>query len=223
MRISINSRQFQKDMKNIIDYSFGFLDGSKRGQSTLYAVLAPQIAEYASMFVDSNARVSPDLLHHIYEWHNVGSPDARLFDIEYAISGMGITFTSSFRQSQSIKKGSNVPFYNKAEIMEKGLGVTIQPKRANVLAFEVNGEEVFTPNPVRVSNPGGNTKGQFKNVVDNFFRVYFRQTFLKASGLQDKLKYPKVYSRNLSQGKRSGRSLGIKTGFQWIATAGVPR
>ena len=223
MRISINSRQFQKDMKNIIDYSFGFLDGSKRGQSTLYAVLAPQIAEYASMFVDSNARVSPDLLHHIYEWHNAGSPDARLFDIDYAISGMGITFTSSFRQSQSIKKGSNVPFYNKAEIMEKGLGVTIQPKRANVLAFEVNGEEVFTPNPVKVSNPGGNTKGQFKNVVDNFFRVYFRQTFLKASGLQDKLKYPKVYSRNLSQGKRSGRSLGIKTGFQWIATAGVPR
>jgi hypothetical protein len=208
-------------MDNIMNYSFGFLEGAKRGKTAMYSALGPQIAEYASQFVDANAKMSPDLLHHIYEWDQVGSPNSRLFDIDFTVSNLGLTFKTSLRQSRSIKKGSNVPFYDKARIMEDGVSVIIRPRKAKVLAFDVDGQEIFTSNPVVVENPGGQTRGQFENVVNNFFGVYFRQSFLRASGLQEKLSYPKVYKKNLNAAKRSGRSLGIRTGFQWVANAGI--
>ncbi len=182
--------------------------------------LAPKISEMASQFIDANAKMSPELLHHVYEWEKVGSPSARLFDIDYTISSAGITFTSSLKQSSSIKQGSNVPFYNKATIMEQGVGVTIKPKRASVLRFEIDGQEVYTSQEVRVDNPGGQTQGQFDKVISNFFGVYFRQSFLNSSGLLQYFNSPKVYKKNISAAKRGGRSLGIKTGYQWVANAG---
>ena len=220
LSIVMDSRQFQKEINNIIQYSTGFLEGVERGKSALYIGLAPKIAEMASQFIDVNARMSPELLHHVYEWEKVGSPEARLFDIDYKITGIGITFTSLLKQSSSIKNGSNVPFYNKAKIMEEGVAVTIRPKKASVLRFEVDGQEVYTSREVRVDNPGGQTQGQFNNVINNFFGVYFRQSFLNSSGLLQYFKSPQVYKKNLGSAKRGGRSLGIKTGYQWVANAG---
>jgi hypothetical protein len=220
LSLTIDSRQFQKEINNIMQYSTGFLDGVQKGKSAFYMDLAPKIAELASQFVDVNSRMSPELLHHIYEWHKVGSPEARLFDIDYKITKIGITFTSSLKQSQSIKNGSNVPFYNKAKIMEEGVAVTIRPKKANALRFEVDGQEIFTSSEVTVGNPGGQTKGQFENVLNNFFGVYFRQSFLNSSGLLQYFKTPNTYKKNLGSAKRGGRSLGLKTGYQWVANAG---
>lgn len=223
LRLVYDSKKFQKEMNNIVNYSIGFVDGMGRGKKAMYAGLGPQISELASQFVDANARVSPDLLHHVYEWHKAGSPEARLFDIDFTISNIGITFKTSLKQSRSIKEGSNVPFYNKAEIMENGVGVTIRPKKAQALRFEIDGQEIFTSREVRVENPGGRTQGQFKNVIENFFGVYFRQSFLQASGLAQHFKYPKVYKKNLNAGKRGGKAIGLRTGYQWVATAGVKR
>jgi hypothetical protein len=220
LSLTIDSRQFQKEINNIMQYSTGFLDGVQKGKSAFYMDLAPKIAELASQFVDVNSRMSPELLHHIYEWHKVGSPEARLIDIDYKITKIGITFTSSLKQSQSIKNGSNVPFYNKAKIMEEGIAVTIRPKKANALRFEVDGQEIFTSSEVTVDNPGGQTKGQFENVLNNFFGVYFRQSFLNSSGLLQYFKTPNTYKKNLGSAKRGGRSLGLKTGYQWVANAG---
>lgn len=223
MKVITDSRKFKQEMNNIMEYSFGFLEGMQRGKRALYYSLGPQISEYASEFIDANARVAPQLLHHVYEWEQVGSPKARLFDISFTVSNIGLTFKTSFKQSTSIKNGSNVPFYNKAEIMEKGIAVTIEPKKANALHFQIDGEDVFTKNPVVVENPGGKTQGQFENVINNFFGNYFRQSFLKASGLQEHFKYPKVYKQNIRAGKLQGRSAGIRTGYQWVASAGVIR
>jgi len=220
LKVVMDSRQFQKEINNILNYSTGFLEGVQKGKAALYTSLAPKIAEMASQFIDANAKMSPELLHHIYEWHKIGSPEARLFDIDYQISGAGITFTSSLKQSSSIKQGSNVPFYNKAMIMEQGVGVTIKPKKANVLRFEIDGQEVYTSREVRVENPGGQTQGQFDKVISNFFGVYFRQSFLNSSGLLQYFKFPQDYKKNMSAAKRGGRSLGIKTGYQWVANAG---
>jgi hypothetical protein len=220
LSLVIDSRQFEKEINNIMKYSTGFIEGVHKGKSTLYISLAPKVAEMASQFIDVNARMSPELLHHVYEWQKVGSPEARLFDIDYKITGIGITFTSSLKQSQSIKNGSNVPFYDKARIMEEGVAVTIRPKKANALRFEVDGQEVYTSRQVTVDNPGGQTKGQFENVLNNFFGVYFRQSFLNSSGLLQYFKSPQVYSKNLGSAKRGGRSLGLKTGYQWVANAG---
>lgn len=223
LKLVYNNKQFQKEMNNIINYSIGFIDGIGRGKTAMYAALGPQIAELAAQFIDANARTSPELLHHVYEWQKTGSPEARLFDIDFTVSKVGITFKTSLKQSTSIKEGSNVPFYDKARIMEEGIGVTIKPKKANALRFEIDGQEIYTSREVYVENPGGQTRGQFKNVVSNFFGVYFRQSFLQASGLSQHFKYPKVYTKNLNAGKRGGRSVGLKAGYQWVATAGVRR
>jgi hypothetical protein len=220
LSVRIDSRQFQREINNIMNYSTGFLEGIEKGKIELYASLAPKISELAAQFIDVNAKMSPELLHHIYEWEKVGSPQARLFDLDYKISNIGITFTSSLKQSTSIKNGSNVPFYDKARIMEDGVSITIEPKKANVLRFEVDGTEVYTSSPVTVDNPGGNTKGQFENIVDKFFGVYFRQSFLSSSGLLQYFKTPQIYKKNLVSAKRGGRALGLKTGYRWVADAG---
>jgi len=221
MKLTMNNKLFMKDMNNIMEYSFGFLEGVQRGKTVLYKTLGPQIAEMASNFIDSNARMNPENLHHVYEWYRTGSPDARLFDIDYVVSNLGITFNSKFKQSTTIKDGSYVPFYNKATIMESGAPVVIMPKKANALRFEIDGEAIYTKNPVTVDNPGGNSAGQFENVVDMFFNVYFRQTFLRVTGLDKHFKNPSVFKRNIKRGKSQGRSAGIQTGFQWVANAGV--
>jgi hypothetical protein len=140
MRVSVDTRQFKKDMNNVVEYSLGYLDGIKAGKSVFFKNLGLNMKEVLEKYIDSNARVNPKALHHIYEWSKVGSPDARLYDINYTVSNLGLSFMTNFKQSSSIKNGSNVPFYDKARIMEQGISVVITPKDSNVLVFEENGE-----------------------------------------------------------------------------------
>jgi hypothetical protein len=160
----------------------------------------------------------------MYEWNRTGSPDARLFDINYIVRASGISFVPAFRQSNSVKQGSKVPFYDKATIMENGTAVTIKPKSSQVLAFEENGEMVFTKKTVNVSNPGGQgVEGSFEKTFDRFFQVYFTQAFLYSSGVADYIRNPVAFKRNLKSGKSGGRSVGKKVGYNWIARAGIGR
>jgi hypothetical protein len=222
MRAVFNSMQFKKDMNNIVDYSVGFLEGIHRGKTVFLKTLGLETVELMKEFIDSNARVNPEMLHHIYEWHQTGSPSARLYDILYTSSQLGLSFKSSFSQSTSIKDGSRTPFYDKARIMEEGIPVTIRPRLAQVLAFEDNGEMVFTKNEVRVDNPGGTAvEGGFEKVFDMFFNRYFSQAFLRVSGVAKYLENPIVYKKDMPAGKKMGRSKGISTGYRWIANAGV--
>jgi hypothetical protein len=220
--VKFNSAKFSKDMNNIINYSFGFIEGVNRGKPQFLAKLGVGMKEILEEYIDSNARVSPETLHHVYEWSQTGSPSARLFDINYTITGVGLSFNSSFRQSVAIKEGSSVPFYDKARIMEEGIPVTITPKNSTVLAFDKDGETVFTSGPVTVSNPGGDAvAGSFKNTFDLFFSRYLSQSFLQSSGLISHLNNPLDYKRGLSRGKRAGKSAGIDAGYKWIVEAGA--
>jgi hypothetical protein len=162
------------------------------------------------------------MLHHIYEWNQTGSPNARLYEISYTVSSLGLSFKSSFSQSLSIKDGSRTPFYDKARIIENGIPVVIRPKTAQVLAFENNGETVFTKGPITVENPGGTAaQGGFEKVLDMFFNKYFSQAFLRVSGIAQYIENPQIYKKNLQAGKRVGRSHGVSTGYRWIANAGL--
>ncbi len=222
MITTFNSKQFKKDMNNIVNYSIGFLDGIQKGKTIFLKTLGMETVQIMKEFIDSNARVNPEMLHHIYEWHQTGSPEARLYDISYTVSGLGLSFKSSFSQSTSIKNGSRVPFYDKARIMEEGIPVTIRPKSAQVLSFDDNGEQVFTRGPVDVMNPGGTeVEGGFEKVFDMFFNRYFSQAFLRTSGIARYLENPQVYKKNMPAGKKIGRSKGVSTGYRWIANAGV--
>jgi hypothetical protein len=222
MRAVFNSSQFKKEMNNIVEYSVGFLEGIQKGKTLFLKTVGLETVELMKEFIDSNARVNPDMLHHIYEWNQTGSPSARLYNISYTTSNLGLSFKSSFSQSTSIKNGSRTPFYDKARIMEEGIPVTIRPKAAQVLAFEDNGETVFTQGPVRVDNPGGTeVQGGFEKVFDMFFNRYFSQAFLRVSGIAKYLENPEVYRRDMNAGKSLGRSKGVSTGYRWIANAGV--
>jgi hypothetical protein len=221
IKVKFNNRQFNRDMKNIIEYSSGFAEGIQSGKRDFLNKLGMDVSEIASQFIDTNARVSPDTLHHVYEWYKNGSPEARLFDINYTVSNIGLSFISNFKQSNTIKDGSREPFLNKAAIMENGTPVVIKPKNAEALRFEVNGQVVYTKKPVVVQNPGGNTQGEFEKAFDMFFGRYFTQAFLNSSGLKQYFENPTVYKKNLNKGKRGGRSTGISTGYRWVANATV--
>jgi hypothetical protein len=220
-----DTKRFMKDMNNIIQYSVGFMEGAQKGKKVFLAKVGEMTQELLYEFIDANARVNPAMLHHIYEWERTGSPDSRIYDVNYTISNLGLSFRSSFRQSTSVQDGSKEPFYNKAEIMEQGIPVIIRPKkRDGVLVFEDDGETVFTRGPVYVQNPGGEkTEGGFEKTFNNFFLKYFTQAFLKTSGIAEYLVKPTAYKRNLAAGKSLGRSKGIETGYRWIANVGVDK
>ena len=222
MRAVFNSNQFKKEMNNIVNYSVGFLEGVQKGKTVFLKTVGLETVELMKEFIDSNARVNPEMLHHVYEWNQTGSPSARLYDISYTTSNLGLSFRSSFSQSTSIKDGSRTPFYDKARIMEYGIPVTIRPKVAQVLAFEDGGETIFTQGPVRVDNPGGmQVEGGFEKVFDMFFNRYFSQAFLRVSGIAKYLENPVVYKKDMQSGKKMGKAKGLSTGYRWIANAGV--
>lgn len=143
MKTVFDSKAFKKDMNNIMDYSIGFLEGVHRGKNQFLHSVGVETIELLKEFIDSSARVNPEVLHHVYEWSQIGSPSGRLYDLDYTVSGLGLSIKSSFKQSTIIKAGSNVPFYNKATIIENGIPVVIRPKKAKALRFEQDGEEIF--------------------------------------------------------------------------------
>jgi hypothetical protein len=221
MRVTTTTKNFEKQMKNIIDYSAGFLDGAQKGKTEFLKLLGQATITSLAQYVDAQARSNPYALHHIYEWNKTGSPNARLFDLNYTVSNLGLSISGTFKQSKTLKEGSTVPFYNKARIMEQGIPVTIVPKK-RVLAFTIDNEEVFTSNDVTVTSPGGTeVQGSFENVIDEFMLSYFKQSLLRASGVYDYIKRPTIFKKDMAQGARIGRSQGISTGFKWIANAKI--
>lgn len=222
MRVSTNTKSFEKQMNNIVNYSFGFLDGAQKGKSVFLSNLGHGVLTALYNYIDASARSNPRAMHHIYEWMKTGSPEARLYDLNYTVSNLGLSFKSRFIQSQSSSRDSNTPFYDKARIMEQGIPVKITPVKSDVLVFEANGETVFTKKEITVKDPGGTeVVGSFERAVDEFMLGYFKQSFIRASGLYDYISKPILYKANFAAGSRMGRAKGLDTGFKWIANARV--
>lgn len=220
--VKLNYNNFNNLMNNVVDYSIGFLEGVNQGKQLFLKNLADGTIETLKRYIDANARLNPQALHHVYEWSREGSPESRLFNITYSVKGAGISVNSTFKQSNSISKDSKEPFYNKARIMESGVPITIKPKQSSVLVFEDDGQTVFTRKGVTISTPGGpKVKGSFEKTFDEFFRLYFSQAFLRSSGLFDYLENPLAYKHNLSSGSKGGRSVGKSVGYKWIIDAKV--
>jgi hypothetical protein len=219
--IQFDDKIFTKEMLNIVEYSEGFLEGVQGGKQTFLNNIAKDAIEIFKELVDQNARVDEAMYHHIYEWYQTGSPDGRLFDIQYTSLGGGLTFNGLLSQSKTVQQGSYVPFYNKAEIMESGTPMIIRPVKAKVLAFQIDGEEVFTPNQVLVEHPGGNRViGAFEHIFDLFFKQYFTQSVLEATGIKQHLENSKTFKENLHAAKTQGRAKGYEVGYNWITKVG---
>ena len=222
MIVKTNTASLEKQLNNIVQYSFGFLDGVQKGKKIFLDRLGKETILALGQYIDVQARGNPSALHHVYEWYRTGSPSSRLFDLDYTVSNLGLSIMSKFKQSKTLSEDANTPFYNKATIMENGTTVIIKPKRNGALVFEAGGGEVFTRKPVTVVNPGGNeVVGSYQQTFDEFMLKYFKQSFLKASGLYDYINNPVVYKRNLSAGAKVGKTKGIDTGYKWIINARI--
>ena len=222
MIVTLDLKKFDAKMKNITDYSLGFVDGINRGKNTFLNNLGKGVIEGLAQFIDANAKMNPEALHHVYEWYREGSPASRLFDLNYTVSNLGLSIKSTFRQSTTASKDNTQPFYDKARIMENGIPVTIKPKKSPVLVFEEGGRTIFTKGPINIRYPGGpEVVGSFERTFDMFMKYYFKQSFMRSSGLLNYLESPTVYKKNLAKGAVNGRSEGIKTGYTWIANAKI--
>jgi len=220
--VTTNTRHFKRTMDNIIDYSYGFLDGVQDGKKVFLEKLGREVITALSQYIDINAKANPKALHHVYEWYRVGSPAARLYDIDFIVNKNGLALFSNFRQSRSMSNDASEPFFDKAKIMEQGKTVVIKPKGGSVLAFESGGDTVFTKRPITVRNPGGDeVQGSFEQVFDEFMLKYFKQSFIRASGLYDYIKKPTAFKKNIRAGSKAGRPKGVSTGFSWIANARI--
>lgn len=222
MKVVTNIRQFRKTMNNVVDYSYGFLDGVENGKTIFFQKLGRGVITALGQYIDINAKANPKALHHVYEWYRTGSPRSRLYDLDFIVNRNGLSVFSNFKQSTSMSGDSTTPFFNKAKIMENGTPVLIRPKKASALVFSAGGETVFTKNPVTVTNPGGNdVQGAYEQVFDEFMLKYFRQSFIRASGLYDYIKKPTVFKKNIRAGSKIGRAKGVSTGFTWITNARI--
>lgn len=153
-----------------------------------------QIEKDFGLYMDSQARVKPRSLHHVYEWNKTGSPTSRLFTLS-RIDTEGLSFrinydfkiSKSSVPSKNKKQKKRYVFANKASVMESGMPVIIRPRSAERLVFEIDGATVFMPKgtSVVVKRPGGTqATNQFSLSYGRFFGGQLVNNSIKSSGLQ---------------------------------------
>ena len=222
-KIKFDSKQAMKVLNNVVEYSEGFLQETKARQSYVASKLASTSIAAFYDYLDGLARTNPAMLHHVYEWGQVGDPQARLFELKKSIKTNDKVFINAdFKQSTSIQDNSNEPFYDKANIMEDGIPVTVNEVNAKALFFEIDGQEFFRLGPIVIENPGGEqVRGSFLRAFEEFYNVYFDNVYLRAIRFYDHFRQSKEYENNFSSAvKGSGaKSAGKKSALTWILNA----
>lgn len=149
-----------------------------------------------AQFIDAEARLNPEALHHVYEWNQTGKPLGRLWKVTGAYRSGMIVLNSEFRQSRTfvpIKNGTSrrSKFVYKAQVMEEGKSVRIAPKNAEALFFfSKSGEPVFIPRgrSVVVKTPGGKyVRGSYAKTLNRFLTSPRLMIDLAESGLVKRL------------------------------------
>jgi hypothetical protein len=222
MKVKFNVKEFSDTITNIVDYSLGFIEEAKRNESRLAKGVAELSIEAFYDYLDGLSRSHPGMLHHVYEWGQVGDPFGRLYELTANIGGKSVTITADFLTSESVSDNSNEPFYNKAEIMEEGIPVVIKERDAEALFFTVGSEEFFRIGPIVIANPGGSsTRGSFVQAFNDFYGNYFEDVFLSAIRFYDHFRDANEYKRFIRTAakSKSAYTLGKGAGLSWIEKA----
>ena len=218
--IKFDGKEAMKMLNNIVAYSDGFIKETKAKQSTVASKLADTSIDAFYEYLDGLARTNPGMLHHVYEWGNIGNPEARLVELTKALGrGNSVAIDSEFLTSTSIPAGGTEPFYEKVTIMEEGIPITIQAVNAKAMFFEYNGEEYFTAGPITIENPGGSeVRGSFVRAFEEFYNIYFDQVYLRAIRFYDHFSETKGYAQNFPAAVKSANASGIgrTTALKWI-------
>lgn len=141
-------------------------------------------------WLDAKAESSPETLHHVYEWKNVGNPNQRLWNIVMAGRGnnriINYVFTPSNTFVPAGKANTGISgdtrkqvhiFRWKAPVLENGSTVRIAPINGKFLAFPSSvptfrgrdvGGMMFRTGPI-IERPGTLTRGQFGDAWMTYF------------------------------------------------------
>jgi len=222
IKTNFDTRNLSKILGNTVKYSNGFIDGINISQTNFNKDLGNFIKDALNKYIDAKARSNPESFHHIYEWEMTGQPNGRLFDFSISYTKNLIKFTGKLLPSRTPSPNSGDVFRDKATIMEDSVTITIEPKDANVLVFENDGETIFTSASVTIENPGGaEVGGSFENAIQDFFNNYISAGLLRGSGIFDKLGYPREYLQKFSQGTKYGKNPGIVAGKEYLNIRGI--
>lgn len=219
MKVKYDAKDFLQKVTSVIEYSQGFVDSAKENKTVLSSGIAEISIDAFYDYLDGLARLHPGMLHHVYEWGQVGDPFGRLVELTSTISQRKVTISADFLESQSISSTSNTPFYDKAKIMEEGIPVVVNEVEAKALFFEIDGEEFFRVGPIYIANPGGSsTRGSFLKAFEDFYGKYFEQVFLKSIKFYSHFSNPKEYNKFVRSASRSKNAYGIgkKAALSWI-------
>lgn len=208
-------------LNNTVDYSRAYLREIQMGQVRFNSQIAVYVKGILYKYIDSQARLYPERLAHVYEPGFNGAASQRLFTFETHATLEDITFTTRFNKSTLPSLDGGIPFEQRAEIMEDGLAITIAPKNGNVLAFDVDGETVFTTKPVTIDHPGGpEAAGAFKDAIDSFFNQYLTNVVM--APIFAKLSKSKAYANYFAAGTINPQSAGRAAAKQFLdATGGI--
>lgn len=168
------------------------------------------ISKYFESYVDHLARVNPNRYHHIYEPGQSGDPRSRLFKSSISSDKNKALLQYDFVSSRVPGESGQV-FKSKALIMESGTPVTITPKRAKSLVFEVDGELVFSKQSY-VTNPGGvEVQNSFTETFNMFMTSRANEVLIEL-GFYERieraiLSETKLVLRKISNGTISGMAM----------------
>lgn len=218
--VKFDAKKLNKTLGNSIAYSYGFLEGINADKITFNQMLAEHTKESLESYIDAQAKMNPESLHHVYEWNRIGDESGRLFKLTSSVTPSFIKISGMFLPSTSVSDTSNEPFTNKANVMENAIGILVEPKNSNVLVFEDEGETIFTTKSIYIESPGGDAvAGSFGRVVEDFFDSYYTNVFLRP--LLAKLSKPTEYSGMFKAGSMYGRGPGLAAGKLYLRSAGL--
>jgi hypothetical protein len=207
-----------KMLKNSVEYSSAFASELNKSKGILNQKLGVGSIEAFYDYLDSLARSHPGMLHHVYEWGQVGDPFGRLYDLSLSVNNTSAVIGAEFLQSRVPSPTSTEPFYDKALVMEEGGTIVINEVEAKALFFEIDGEEFFRSGPIIIANPGGEaTRGSFLQAFDEFYGSYFTEVHLKAIRFYQYFANPKVFEKYFASATKGGASSkGRKAALSWI-------
>ena len=91
-----------KMLMNSVEYSSAFATELRRNQDLLNRKVGEESVDTFYDYLDGLARSHPGMLHHVYEWGQVGDPMGRLFNLT-----MSSNKTSAVISAELLE--SNVP------------------------------------------------------------------------------------------------------------------
>ena len=211
-----------KMLKNSVEYSSAFTTELNKNKAILNQKLGEESIDAFYNYLDGLARSHPGMLHHVYEWGEVGDPAARLYELGLSVNNTSAVINTTFLFSDQPASESGHIFEDKARVMEYGESVTVNEIDAEALFFKIDGEEFFRKGPIFISNPGGiQVRGSFVRAFDEFYNSYFTEVHLRSIKFYKHFSNPKVYEKYFSSAVKSGgaNSKGKKAALSWIMNA----